>query len=171
MVLIPFAAFAVAFFGGAAALWFITKPTKISKTEGKSGSAMHVESPLGTLDVHSEARLDPRLAGIPLYPGAMAVNPAAAETVSVAHVGGRTLQDISASYWTPHSEKQVWDFYRQQLPQWPRNLIDARGRELIGHEADCELLIRITQGPDRTVIETSVKPPGYPLLFERRNRG
>lgn len=168
MVLIPFAAFAVAFFGGAVALWFIAKRTKISPIEGGTGT--HVDSPLGTLDVRSDKKLDSRLARIPLYPGAMAVNPAAAQAVSIAQVGGRTLQDISATYWTPDSEKQVWNFYRQQLPDWPRNLIDTRGRELIEHESDCELLIRITREQDRTVIETSVKPPGYPLLFEPGNR-
>jgi hypothetical protein len=84
MALIPFAAFAVAFFGGAMALWFIAKRTKISQIDGKSGTATHVDSPLGTLDVRQEAKLDARLAGIPLYPGAMPQNPGAAQTTDQA---------------------------------------------------------------------------------------
>jgi len=65
------------------------------------------------------------------------------------------------------SVKQVWEFYRQMLPDWPRNLADARGKELIHDEKDCVLLIRITSQRDRTLIETSIKPRGYPNLFER----
>jgi hypothetical protein len=32
-------------------------------------------------------------------------------------------------------QNQVWDFYRQQLPDWPSNLVNAQGREFIRNEA------------------------------------
>ena len=67
----------------------------------------------------------------------MPENPMAAEWVTDAHIGSRTLREFSVSYWTSDSTKQVWDFYRQQLPDWPRNLVDTRGRELIHDEKDC----------------------------------
>jgi len=168
VVLVPFAAFAAAFCFGAVGLWWAAKRTRISQTETRAGKALHVDSPLGTLDVRPEAKLDARLARIPLYPGAMPENPAGAESVSELHIGGRTLQEISANYWTPDSTQQVWDFYRQQLPDWPRNLDEARGKELILQQTDCVLLIRVTKQQDRTLIETCIKPPGYPHLFERR---
>jgi hypothetical protein len=166
-VLIPFAFFAFAFCFGALAIWYLSKRSRIS--QNATGSALHVESLIGTLDVQQEAKLDPRLARIPLYPGSMMVNPAAAQSVSEAHFGRRTLQEISASYWTMDSTEQVWEFYRHQLPDWPRNLADARGRELICHETDCVLLLRIAKRQDdQTLIEMMIKPPGYPNLFERR---
>ncbi len=168
VALVPFAAFAAAFSFGAVALWLVAKRTKISQTETKAGKALHVESPLGTLDMHPEAKLDARLAQIPVYPGALPGNPVGAESVSELHTFGRTLQEISANYWTPDGTQQVWDFYRQQLPDWPRNLDEARGKELILQQTDCVLLIRVTKQQDRTLIETCIRPPGYPHLFERR---
>lgn len=165
--LIPFAAFAAVFCVGALALRYIARGLKVSQTETKFGKAVHVDSPLGALDVHPEGKLDPRLAAIPLYPGAMPENAMGAESVTELHFGSRTLQEITASYWTPDSVKQVCEFYRQMLPDWPRNLADSRGKELIRSEKDCVLLIRITSQRDRTLIETSIKPRGYPNLFER----
>lgn len=166
--LIPFAAFAAAFCFGAVALWIIAKRTSISQMQTTHGTELRVESRVGSVEVHQEEKLDDRLARIPVYPGAMPINPATAQSVTEAHCGRRTLQDISTGYWTPDSTKQVWEFYRQQLPDWPRNLADARGKELIQAEKDCVLLLRITrQADERTYIEMSVKPPGYPNLFER----
>jgi len=86
--------------------------------------------------------------------------------VSELHVGQRTLQEISASYWTPDSVQQVWEFYRQQLPDWPRNLVNAQGKELIRDETDWVRLVRVSRRGERTVIDTCIKPPGYPNLFE-----
>jgi hypothetical protein len=166
LALIPFAAFAVAFTFGALVLWWIAKRTRISQSDTASGKAVHVETPLGTLDMRPEAKLDPRLATIPIYPGAMPQNPLAAEEVSEIHFGWRTAQNISATYWTPDNEKQVWDFYRQQLPDWPRNLVNTQGKELIRNEPGWVLLIRVSGGGERTVIETSIKPPEYPHVFE-----
>jgi hypothetical protein len=130
LALTPFAAFAAAFLFGAVALWFLGKGTKILQTETKSGKTVHVESHLGTLDVCPETELDSRLASIPLYPGAMLENALAAESACVLRVGWKTAQDISATYWTPVSEEQVWNFYQQQLPDWPRNWFRLRARNL-----------------------------------------
>ncbi len=165
MVFIPFAAFGTAFLVGAIGLWWVSKRTKISETTTSSGKGMHVDSPLGTLDVRPEAKLDPRLAQIPTYPGAMPESAGSAESVSELQLGHRTLQEISASYWTPDSVQQVWEFYRQQLPDWPRNLVNAQGKELIHHQTDCVRLVRVSRQGDRTVIDICIKPPGYPLLF------
>ena len=165
LALVPFAAFAGAFLVGAVALWFLAKRTKISQTETRFGKTIHVETPVGTLDVRPESKLDARLAPIPIYPGAMPENPLAAESITDLKVGWKTAQDISATYWTSDSEKQVWDFYRQQLPEWPRNLVESQGKELIRREPGWTVLIRVSSGRDRTLIETSVKPPEYPHVF------
>lgn len=165
---IPFAAFLTACCVGVLAMWFIAKRTRISQVETKTGKAIHVETPILSMDLQDETKLDPRLARIPLYPGALAENPTGAQTVTEVHLKSRTLQEISASYWTPDSRAQVWEFYRQQLPDWPENLDESRGKELIHDEVDYVLLIRITSQTGRTVIETSIKAAGYPNLFERR---
>jgi hypothetical protein len=94
VALVPFAAFIAAFFFGALALWLVARRTKISHTETAAGKALHVESPVGTLDMRPEAKLDARLALIPVYPGARPENPAAAESVTELHIGSRILKDI-----------------------------------------------------------------------------
>jgi hypothetical protein len=165
LALIPVAAFITAFCVGAVGLWYIARRTKFSQTQTATGQVIHVESPIGTLDVHPDAKLDSRLAQIPQYPGAMSNHPMTPEVVTELHLGARHAQDISATYWTTDPAAQVWDFYRQALPDWPRNLDGARGRELIFHGPDCVCLIRVTTQNDRTLIETSIKPPEYPHVF------
>lgn len=166
MALIPFAAFAGAFSVGAIGLWFLARQTKISQTETSTGPSTHVDSPLGTLDSHSEARLDPRLAVLPRYPGAMPENPRGPQSVTETYFAHRSLRDITAAYWTDDPVSQVWDFYRQQLPDWPRNLSETQGKELLLAKPDHVCLIRISRRADgRTRIEASIKPAGYPNVF------
>ena len=166
LILIPLAVFVAAFAAGAVMLRLILKQSKALVTETSAGKALHVESPLIGLDMRPEKKLDPRLAQIPLYPGAMPENPASAEVITKVRLGFRDFQDISASYWTPDNVKQVWEFYRQQLPDWPRNLVESQGKELIHSESDCVRLIRVSGQGERTVIETSIKPPGYPNNYQ-----
>jgi hypothetical protein len=75
------------------------------------------------------------------------------------------LQEVSSDYWTPDTVDEVWQFYRRQLPDWPRNLDASMGRELIHPDPDGVWLIRVTRQNDRTVIEICIKPVGYPHLF------
>jgi hypothetical protein len=169
MALVPFAASAAVFCFAAVALWHLAKRIKFSQTETEFGKALHVESPVGTLDMHPEAKVDARLAPIPVYPGALPENPDAAESVIELDIGSTTLKEISASYWTVQSAERVWDFYRQQLPDWQENHHQVRsGRELIRQETDYVLLVRVSRRDDLTVIDTSVELAGYPRLFERR---
>lgn len=171
LVLVPFAAFAAAFSFGAVALWIIGKRTKITQTETSAGNAVHVASPIGMLDVEPAKKLDDRLARIPVYPGAMPEDTAAAESIARLQLGGKLLEEISTSYWTPDDSKQVWEFYREQLSDWPQNLDGTQGgKELIRREQDYVLLVRVSGRPDRTIIDTCIKPPGYPHLFERGYR-
>lgn len=166
VVFIPFAFFIGAFLVGAAILWYLGKKAEISQVETAAGQAIHVDTPVGTLDVTPEAKLDPRLAAIPIYRGAMPENPVGPESVTELRLGWKTFKDISATYWTPDDEDQVWEFYRQQLPDWPRNLSHTQGKELIHREAAYALLVRISRRQDRTIIETSVKPAAYPEMLQ-----
>ncbi len=166
VLVIPFAAFFAMFAFGAVALWFVAKRSKFSQTETQYGTAVHLETPMGTFDVHPEAKLDPRLSGIPVYPGALPENPAGADSVSQVQYRGRVLQEISASYWTPDREKQVWEFYREQLRGWAVNLNHTQGgRELVQRLPECVLLVRVSRRNDRTIIDTCVKPQEWPNVF------
>ena len=136
-----------------------------------AGKAVHVESPPGSLDVRPESKLDPRLAAILLYPGAAPVEPGVADVETEVRFGHQDLREVTATYWTSTPEEIVWDFYRRELPQWLRNLDHHTGKELIERADDCVRLIRVsTDKEGRTIIETSIKPPGYPdvLQFQRK---
>jgi hypothetical protein len=163
--LIPVAAFVIVFIVGALALWAIAKSSTITKTQTKSGKAIHVHTPIGTLDSEPQGTLDPRLAILPVYPGAMREDPASAQTVTRMDLNQGVLQEISSDYWTPDSLDEVWQFYRRQLPEWPRNLDESMGKELIHPEPDGVRLIRVTRTNDRTLIQVCIKPVGYPHLF------
>jgi hypothetical protein len=163
--LIPVAAFVIAFLVGAVALWAIAKSSTVTETQTKSGKAIHVHTPIGTLDSEPQDKLDSRLAKLPAYPGAMRGDAASAQTVTRMDLNHGVLQEVSSDYWTPDSPDEVWQFYRRQLPDWPRHLDESRGKELIHAESDGVRLIRVTRQTDRTVIEICIKPVGYPHLF------
>ena len=165
LALAPAAAFLIAFLVGAVALWAIAKNSTITETETKSGKAIHVHTPIGTLDSEPQEKLDPRLAKLPVYPGAMRKDPASAQTSTRVDLNHGVLQEVSSDYWTPDSVDQVWRFYRNELADWPQNLDEHTGKELIHPEADGVRLIRVTRHNDRTLIELCIKPVGYPHLF------
>ena len=163
--LIPVAAFLIAFLVGAVALWAIAKSSTVSETQTKSGKALHLHTPIGTIDSQPQDKLDSRLAKVPVYPGAMRKDPARAQTVTSMDFNHGVLQEFSADYWTPDPVDEVWNFYRRELPDWPRNLDESQGKELIHPEPDGVRLIRVTRRNDRTDIEICIKPVGYPHLF------
>jgi hypothetical protein len=163
--LIPIAAFVIAFLVGAVALWAIAKSSTAIETQTKYGKALHVHTPLGTVDSEPQDKLDPRLAKLPVYPGAMRKDAATAQTVTRMDLNHGMLQEFSSDYWTPDPVDEVWRFYRRELSDWPRNLDESQGKELIHPEPDGVRLIRLTRQTDRTLIEICIKPVGYPHLF------
>src|SRR5437763_6806114 len=147
--LIPVAAFVIAFLVGAVALWAIAKSSTVTETQTKSGKALHVHTPIGTVDSEPQGTLDPRLGILPVYPGAMHEHPGSAQTVTQMDFNHGVLQDVSSNYWTPDSLDEVWQFYRRELPEWPCNLDESIGKELIHPEPDGVRLIRVTRQNNR----------------------
>ena len=165
LALVPVAAFVIAFVVGAILLWSLAKNSTITETQTKAGKSIHVQTPIGALDSLPQEKLDPRLANLPSYPGALPEDAASAATLTQLDFNHGVLQEVRATYWTSDSVDNVWQFFRRQLPDWPRNLDESTGKELIHPERDGVRLIRVTRRADRTVIETCIKPIGYPHLF------
>jgi hypothetical protein len=165
LALVPIAAFVIAFVVGALLLWSLAKNSTITETQTKAGKSIHVQTPIGSLDSQPQDKLDPRLAKLPSYPGALRQDAASAATLTQLDFNHGVVQEISATYWTADSENEVWQFFRRELPDWPRNLDEITGKELIHPERDGVRLIRVTRRAERTVIETCIKPVGYPHLF------
>src|ERR1700724_4630546 len=107
LALVPVAAFVIAFLVGALVLWSMAKSSTITETQTKAGKSLHVQTPIGSLDSLPQEKLDPRLAKLPSYPGALPEDPASAATVTQLDFNHGVLQEGSATYWTGDSENDV----------------------------------------------------------------
>jgi hypothetical protein len=116
LALVPVAAFVIAFLVGALLLWSIAKSSTITETQTKAGKALHLQTPIGSLDSIPQEKLDPRLAKLPSYPGALREDPASAATVTQLDFNHGVLQEVSATYWTADSEDEVWQFFGASCP-------------------------------------------------------
>src|ERR1700739_3319930 len=101
---------------GFVAMWIFAKRIKVTTEATKAGQAVHMDTPLGTMDLRPEDALDPRLASITLYHGAMPTNPGVADEVSEWRFRSIDRRDVTAAYWTPDPPQMVEDFYREELP-------------------------------------------------------
>jgi len=156
LLLIPFAVFALVFIIGFVCMVAIAKRVKIKETP--QGQEIHLETPLGSLDVEPRSKTDPRLASMILYPGATPADRRAAEYESDIHFGPKHFKRIGADYWTSDPVDIVWEFYRRELPNWTINLAHDTGHELVERTSDCERFIRVYRRQDRTIIEHSIRP-------------
>ena len=111
LALVPVAAFVIAFVVGALLLWSLAKNSTITKTQTKAGKSIHVQTPIGPLDSLPQERLDPRLAKLPFYPGALREDAASAADLTQLDFNHGVLQEVSATYWTPDSVDSVWHFF------------------------------------------------------------
>jgi hypothetical protein len=156
LLLVPFAVFALVVLIGFVCMVTLAKRVKIKETD--EGQEIHLETPLGSLDVEPRSKPDPRLAGMILYPGAIPSGRGAAGYESDIRFGPKHFRQIGADYWTSDPVDVVWEFYRRELPGWSVNLAHDTGHELVERTAEGERLIRVYRKKDRTVIEHSVRP-------------
>jgi len=79
-----------------------------------------VETPFGTVRVRDHDRLDPKLLGVPIYPGAVRVHDSHNFASFHFDFGDvhKAFAISAAEYRTSDSVDQVTDFYRDQLPHW-----------------------------------------------------
>src|SRR5689334_8570193 len=170
LIFVPVLIFLGVFLGGFFAMLRFVRKTRMTSEMTASGEALHLQTPLGTVDIRPESKLDARLASIPVYPGALPVQPAVADQVTEFHFRSHTTTDVSTSCWTPDPVKTVEDFYRRELPGWTRNLIEHSGWELVEATRNCVRMVRVFASQDRTIIEHSIKPADYLKVAAQRSR-
>jgi len=92
----------------------------VEKTRGAHGETVKVDTPIGSMRVKAHQRLDPKLIGVPVYPGAIREDE---------HGGGasfefdsdsthRAFAVMAAEYSTDDSVDKVKEFYHRELPHW-----------------------------------------------------
>jgi hypothetical protein len=139
---------------------FAKKTTAEARVSGpNSAGDLETRAPLSPEAViHPE--LDPQLASILVYPGAVAVKKTVAESDADLHSGSSRGQ-VSVTYWTPDPVETVWEHYRRELPDWAETLSQDAGKELIYRTDHHSCLIRVYDQDGRTLIEATVKPAQY----------
>jgi len=126
-------------------------------SDGASGKTVHIQTPVGTVDLKPNTSLHPALASILVYPGAAPLESQPPEYEADIALLGREFQILVAGYWTATPEDVVWQFYRRELPGWQENNQGgARGRSLMRCEQDCERSVRVYSQNGRTQIENRV---------------
>jgi hypothetical protein len=92
----------------------------VEKKAGARGDTVRVDTPIGSMRVQAHQKLDPKLIGVPVYPGAIREDE---------HGGGASFEFdfdsthkefsvMGAEYSTDDSIDKVKEFYHRELPHW-----------------------------------------------------
>jgi hypothetical protein len=123
LALVPIAAFVIAFLVGGVALWAIAKKSTFTQTLTKAGKAAHLHTPLGTLSSTPQEQLDPRLAKLPVYSGALREDPGAAQTVTQLDFNRGVLEEVSTSTGLPIPRTLSGNFIGSSSPTGHATLV------------------------------------------------
>ena len=93
----------------------IARSVHVTESRGKTV----VETPVGSVTVRQRKGADPRLLGIPVYPGAVAVESDDRKLATIELELGDTYKEFSfaaAEYTTGDEASRVVEYYRSKLP-------------------------------------------------------
>jgi hypothetical protein len=152
--LVPFLVFGGAFLIAFFVFCHFAKKTPAASKISKPIPAVDLETLVVLPEATLHPELDPQLASVLIYPGAVPVKKTLAEGP------GRHPSELSVTYWTPDSIETVWEHYRRELPDWAETL-SQDARELIYRTDAHSCLIRVYDKDGRTLIEATVKPAQY----------
>jgi hypothetical protein len=146
-------AFLIAFF---AFCRFVEKTRMVSRVSDPL-PAVELEDRVVSFEV-SPHELDPRLAAMLVYPGAVPVKKSVERGAELRPAEAR---ELSITYWTADAIDTVWEHYRRELPDWAETLSKDAGGELLYRTDHHSCLIRVYRKEGRTLIDASVKPAQY----------
>jgi len=92
----------------------------VQKTRGTNGETVEVETPIGSMRVQAHKKLDPKLIGVPVYPGAVREDRdgGAASFDFNYDSSHKEFTVLAAEYSTDDSVDRVKEFYHHKLPHW-----------------------------------------------------
>jgi hypothetical protein len=91
----------------------------VEKTRSAKGETVQVETPIGSMRVQQYQRLDPKVIGVPVYPGAVRHDHTGAASFDFSFDSGhKEFTFLAAEYSTNDSIDKVREFYHRELPHW-----------------------------------------------------
>lgn len=94
---------------------------RVHETENRRGKTVHVETPVGSIQVREGARLSASDLGVALYPGAAPLGDGAkVVNLDLSFLGAeqRQLGVLAAEFTTPDDPDRVINFYLKECPAW-----------------------------------------------------
>lgn len=98
---------------------YVADNIRVEKTRNAKGETVQVDTPIGSLRVQEDKKLDPKLIGVPVYPNAVRNDNHHAASVDFSLGSGRKeFTVVAADYTTNDSIEKVKEFYHHELPHW-----------------------------------------------------
>ena len=98
---------------------YVADNIHVEKTRNAKGETVQVDTPIGSLRVQEDKKLDPKLIGVPVYPNAIRSDNNHAASVDFSFDSGhKEFTVIAADYTTDDSIEKVKEFYHHELPHW-----------------------------------------------------
>ena len=76
----------------------------VEKTRGAKGETVQVDTPIGSMRVQEHKKLDPKLIGVPVYPGAIREDETTARPASISASIPATR---SSPFWPPSTRPMI----------------------------------------------------------------
>ena len=113
LVVILAAGWAILYFGQ-----HLLQNVKVETTGEGRERGIKVDTPAGSLRVNTREKIDPRLLGVPIYPGARPTTDEAKSVSIESDLGdeARAFHLVAAEYRTPDSVDDVRAFYKKEVP-------------------------------------------------------
>lgn len=126
----------------------------VEKTRGANGDTVRVETPIGSMRVQEHKRLDPKLIGVPVYPGAVRddADGKAATVEFNFDSGHKEFTVVAAEYSTGDPVEKVTEFYHRELPHWIISEKHDGGFRMEYSEDGYKRIVAITTKHGRTHI-------------------
>lgn len=99
---------------------YLSQNIRVEKTRNAQGESVKVETPIGSMRVQEHKRLDPKMIGVPVYPGSVREDRdgGGASFAFDSEDTHKEFTVLAAEYSTEDSVEKVKDFYRGELPHW-----------------------------------------------------
>ena len=127
---------------------------RVEESVSQGRKTVRVETPLGSLRVREQARVDSRQPGLPVYPGATAsAKSGKAVNVELDFGGSEKQWEVVAhEYTTADPAEKVIEFYHKDLPHWTVKTNRDGGVELKLSEKGSQRIVAVQDEGGRTRI-------------------